>query len=467
MMVKVGNVGPYLLDTLSCHTFLTLDGGHSWRQILRGPYQHAFADQGGILLLVRDDGLPTDTLLYSLDHGRSFVQFPFLSTLSVLAPNTDDGKVFVRKLITRLRGVGTSVLIVAEPTLSALVTTAVPKQWLIRVDFAGHDFPTCILDLNDEDNDDFERWSLARLEQDASKRTQKKQRQLEAGNDDAGTVDNDQPEAGCLFGRKVKYLRRISDRQCFYGRDFDPRPHHELDQHCVCSRADFECDFNFEPLFLQPPSPPPSNSSSKAQSQPTSSFKCVHVGPTRAQSPASEPAPVPQDCLAGQEFYYESTGYRKMAISSCVGEHPLLGNQKPCLLYGTPPTNSLARLGLSWIAILSVSGILGWLTFHVIRRKAVSSSEPPSPDAIHLHGANSFRPQIKTTSTFASLEQLPKTLKGSLEAGMGHLQWAWELIVRAVLPPNARHRLNRNLYQTLDSEQARTEDATMLDEYVD
>ncbi|GJJ72837.1 hypothetical protein EMPS_05195 [Entomortierella parvispora] len=475
MMVKVGNVGPYLLDAQSCHTFLTLDGGHSWRQILRGPYQHAFADQGNILLLARDDGQPTDTLLYSLDHGRSFVQFRFLSSLPALPPIAgDDGKVFVRRLITRLHGIGTSIMILAEPTLSISTATrtadhlvAASKQWLIRIDFAGLDFPTCVLDLEDEDNDDFERWSLARPEQNAFDMTWDKQRQLEERNHDEDAVGDDQPEKGCLFGRKVKYLRRISDRQCFFGRDFDPRPHHELDQPCACTRDDFECAFNFEPLFLQPPLPPPSNSSAQSQDKTSSSlsFKCVPVAPTGIQPLNSRPAEMPQECLAGQEFYYESIGYRKMAISSCVGEHPLLGFKKPCLVYTNSPM-PLIRLGLLWIAIMFVSGFFGWVTFHIVRKRSMSTSEPSTPDAIHLQ-AHAFTPQIIAMSTLASMEQLPQSLKGSLEAGLDYLRGAWDVVARAVLPSSARQRLNRNRYQTLDSEQAAPEDATMLDEYVD
>lgn len=282
MVIGVGNVGNSLGEYMDGNTFLTRDGGHSWKEILHGPHQYDFGDHGSIILLVKDDERPTDHVIYSLDHGNTFKQFEFSKE-----------EVIVKDIVTKSNGVGKSFLLFA-------VSRASTKQMIFQIDFEGLDFPKCRLDLNDEKNDDFERWDLADL------RGEK-----------------------CMFGRKVEYFRRIEERMCWVGElQANPR---KIEDKCQCTANDFECDFNYEP---------------------DGTGKCVLI---------KEAKPVVQDekdvCAHlpdGVDYYYESIGYRKMAFSSCVGDHELMGIKKYC-----PGRGGRGFFGWLGILLASAGGAFG------------------------------------------------------------------------------------------------------------
>ncbi|KAF9188563.1 vacuolar protein sorting/targeting protein PEP1 [Haplosporangium sp. Z 767] len=281
MMIGVGNVGATLGDYAQGNTFLTRNGGHSWKEILHGPHQYDFGDHGSIILLVKDDELPTDHVMYSLDHGNTFQQFEFTTE-----------KVIVKDIVTKPNGIAKSFLLFAVPPVGGSNTA---KQLIYQIDFAGLDFPTCSLNLADEENDDFERWSIADLHGDQ-----------------------------CMFGRKVEYFRRIEDRQCFVGEmPINPR---QINSNCQCTAKDFECDFNYVP---------------------DDSGKCVLI--EGAKPVVYNEKEICASLPVGQNFYYESIGYRKMAFSSCVGDHELFGKKKYC-----PGRGGLGFFG--WVGILMASG---------------------------------------------------------------------------------------------------------------
>ena len=50
----VGNVGERLLDYTAGDTYLTSDGGATWKLVRRGPHLHEFADRGAVVVLVND-----------------------------------------------------------------------------------------------------------------------------------------------------------------------------------------------------------------------------------------------------------------------------------------------------------------------------------------------------------------------------------------------------------------------------
>ncbi|KAI1311572.1 vacuolar protein sorting/targeting protein PEP1 [Mortierella claussenii] len=281
MVIGVGNVGKSLGEYEQGNTFLTRDGGHSWREILHGPHQYDFGDQGSIILLVKDDERPTDHVIYSLDHGKTFQQYEFSTE-----------KVIVRDIVTKPGGIAKSFLLFATPLAGGSNTA---KQLIYQIDFEGLDLRKCVLNLQDESNDDFERWSLADLRGEQ-----------------------------CMFGRKVEYYRRIEDHQCFVGElEVNPR---EIVSNCQCTANDFECDYNYEP---------------------DGSGKCVLIKDAKpVQINEKEMcASLPE----GQNFYYESIGYRKMAFSSCVGDHELFGTKKYC-----PGKGGIGFFG--WVGILLASG---------------------------------------------------------------------------------------------------------------
>jgi len=60
----VGNVGDHLLAYEEGDTFLTNDGGVTWKKVRKGPHLHEFADWGAIVVLVNDKD-PTQHVRYA------------------------------------------------------------------------------------------------------------------------------------------------------------------------------------------------------------------------------------------------------------------------------------------------------------------------------------------------------------------------------------------------------------------
>ncbi|KAF8985678.1 vacuolar protein sorting/targeting protein PEP1 [Entomortierella lignicola] len=342
MAIGVGNVGATLTAYEQGSTFLTRDAGHSWKEILHGPHQYDFGDQGSIILLFKDDGTPTDHVIYSLDHGNTFQQYEF---------TTD--KVILRDIVTKPGGIGKSFLLFATPQPGR---SNAAKQWIYQIDFEGLDLPTCRLDLNDESNDDFERWSLADLRGEA-----------------------------CMFGRKVEYFRRIEDHQCFVGElAVNPRT---IQQNCQCTEKDFECDYNYEP---------------------DANGKCVLI--KDAQPVELNAKEICSALPQGQDYYYESIGYRKMAISSCVGDHELFGVKRYC-----PGKGGIGFFGWIGIILASSSGAFG-LIFLINRYRGYFGSSRGSfirlgndmYDQIHLPRSSSL-PSVNMPSM-----RVPRSFSRSL-----------------------------------------------------
>ncbi|KAG0226451.1 vacuolar protein sorting/targeting protein PEP1 [Actinomortierella wolfii] len=206
-------------------------------------------------------------------------------------------KYLLNDIIAQPNGVGKSFTVFASPRVGS------EKLVLISIDFEGLAMRKCELDLKNEDKDDFERWSPA---------------QLRGGE--------------CVFGRKVEYFRRLPEAQCFVGEELT-NPH-VIEQACQCTEADFECDYNYEP---------------------NDKGECVLI---EGAKPAidfanTDPKEICKDLPQGQDYYYESFGYRKMAISRCVGEHRLQGTKRMC------PGAKSGGGGLGffgWVAILGASG---------------------------------------------------------------------------------------------------------------
>lgn len=76
ILLGVGNVGEHLLDYESGNTFMSNDGGITWTESHKSPYQWEFGDQGSIVVMVKD-GEPTDRVLYTLDEGRTWEEHIF------------------------------------------------------------------------------------------------------------------------------------------------------------------------------------------------------------------------------------------------------------------------------------------------------------------------------------------------------------------------------------------------------
>lgn len=74
LVMGVGSIGARLLPYDECDTFLSTDGGLTWRMVDDGAHKYEFGDQGSVIVMVEDEE-PTDEMKYSFDFGRTWHEF--------------------------------------------------------------------------------------------------------------------------------------------------------------------------------------------------------------------------------------------------------------------------------------------------------------------------------------------------------------------------------------------------------
>lgn len=187
IVMGVGNTGKFLKPYDKGDLFVSDDAGVSWQKALDGPHLYEFGNQGAVLVAISDED-DTDTLRYSIDHGKNWAK-------------ADLGVKIRAKFVTTAAD---------STTLKFLVMGVKGDDWhIIKVDFEGLQERTC-------KKDDFENWP-ARVDEDG--------------------------KASCIMGHKQFFRRRKADAECFIDEEFkDPIPEFEP---CKCTKADFECDTNF------------------------------------------------------------------------------------------------------------------------------------------------------------------------------------------------------------------------------
>ncbi|KAF7724908.1 vacuolar protein sorting/targeting protein PEP1 [Apophysomyces ossiformis] len=188
------------------------------------------------------------------------------------------------------------------------------KTVAYHIDFSAIHPTQCKLDVDHPDDDDFELWS-----------------------------PEDTRGEKCLFGRETLYYRRIRERDCYIGEKLvQPR---EVVRNCQCTEADFECDFNYVR---------------------DENNKCVLV-------PGLQPL-IPK-CDGSIDFYYEPTGYRKIAGSTCENGHELdKGQQHWC--------PGKARSSAMWVVYLFAPIVAASIVFACLRyRRRVGFGRIRLPDS--------------------------------------------------------------------------------------
>ncbi|CUM51723.1 unnamed protein product [Debaryomyces tyrocola] len=196
LMMAVGNVGEYLEDFDKCSTFISRDGGITWKEIKKGVYMWEYGDRGTILVLVNAEKT-TDKLIYSLDEGDTWHEYKFaeesIDVLDLATVPSDTSRKFL------------------------IFGKSDRKMVSYSIDFTNIHKRQCQLDLDNPNDDDFEYWSPTH----------------------PSTPDN------CLFGREAKYLRRaIGHNDCFIG-SAPLIEGFKVTRNCSCTRKDYECDYNF------------------------------------------------------------------------------------------------------------------------------------------------------------------------------------------------------------------------------
>jgi hypothetical protein len=194
IMIGVGNVGERLGLYNEGDTFMTKDGGITWKPIMKGTYMWEYGDQGSVIVLVQRH-TPTKDVYYSTDEGESWKKYEF----------DGDGLTQVDRITT-----------VPSDNSRQFVLWGKKDGELaaVNLDFTGLTDKQCHLDKEnvDDPKSDYELWSP----QHPHKTTDKE----------------------CLFGHVSRYYRKKPLSNCYNGPLIDRL--HDIERNCTCTRQDFE-----------------------------------------------------------------------------------------------------------------------------------------------------------------------------------------------------------------------------------
>lgn len=162
--MAVGNVGEKLAPYSESDTFLSRDAGFTWEEVQKKAHFWEFGDSGSVLLMANDE-VPVDHVLYSTNEGKTWSQYKFI-----------DEKVRVREIITtpsdtsrRFILIGSyaksRMAIVVHLDFSALTSTQCMFAHLSH-SRAHNDVCQGNLNPGDPNNDDFELWSPSQIRGD-------------------------------------------------------------------------------------------------------------------------------------------------------------------------------------------------------------------------------------------------------------------------------------------------------------
>ncbi|KAF5011665.1 hypothetical protein FDECE_2240 [Fusarium decemcellulare] len=198
LIFGVGHVGPALGEMKDADTFMSDDGGITWKNVKKGPWTWQYGDQGSIIVLAQrathGNDAKAKSVSYSLDQGNTWVDYEFT-----------DKEVTILDLTSVTTGVSRNFLVWCR--------TGDNKLFTVNIDFTGLTDKVC--KYSDDDSSDYDLWSPKHPLQ---------------------------PD-GCLFGHKANYYRKKADRNC-YNKATLSRLHGY--ENCECSRRDYECAYNFE-----------------------------------------------------------------------------------------------------------------------------------------------------------------------------------------------------------------------------
>ncbi|KAM9379963.1 VPS10 domain-containing receptor SorCS1 [Phaethornis superciliosus] len=229
IIVASGNIGSELSDS-DISMFVSSDAGNTWKQIFEEEHSVLYLDQGGVLVAMKHTSLPIRHLWLSFDEGGSWSKYSFTSL-----PLFVDG-------------------VLGEPGEETLIMTVFGhfshrSEWqLVKVDYKSIFDRRCA-------EEDYRPWQL-----------------------------HSQGEA-CIMGAKRIYRKRKSEKKCMQGKYAGAM----TSKPCVCTEADFDCDYGYERH---------------------SNGQCL---PAFWYNPSS----LSKDCSLGQS-YLNSTGYRKVVSNNCT-----------------------------------------------------------------------------------------------------------------------------------------------------
>lgn len=141
LLLSTGNVGYSLADRSDeINTYLSRDGGLTWNEVVKGSHIYEIGDHGGLIVLA-DDQIATDTILYSWNEGISFDKLKFT-----------DSPIEISNIIIEPSNTGTSFVVYGENEFGAGVVVGLDFSSLHQRVCKGVDSP------NTEESD-FEYWT--------------------------------------------------------------------------------------------------------------------------------------------------------------------------------------------------------------------------------------------------------------------------------------------------------------------
>ncbi|KAJ7460667.1 vacuolar protein sorting/targeting protein 10 [Mycena latifolia] len=241
LLMAVGNVGESLAPYDQSDTFLSRDAGFTWEEVHKDAHLWEFGDSGSILVMANDEE-PTDHVLFSTDEGLNWHEYKFSEEM-----------MRIRSIVTVPSDTSRRFILIGNLPHS-------PASTVVHLDFTALTSKQCVLSLENPGKDDFELWSPSEERQEK-----------------------------CLFGRQTLYHRRVRETNCVVGAQ--EKATERIEKNCLCTRADFECEFNY---FKN------------------EADECV-------LAPGTTPLPNDDSCRNGEDYWYERTAYRKISFSSCEG----------------------------------------------------------------------------------------------------------------------------------------------------
>lgn len=199
ILMGFGGVGENVQFFGKANTYISRDGGVTWRFAFPGPGVHSFGDQGNVIVYIPFSGRsnkPSNIIRFSLDQGQNWSEYklPVPCYPMELISASDGSKAnFVLSGVTEIKD-----------TMQKVV---------YALDFA----------------DAFEG--------------------VKCGDDDMEQVYvRVSPDGGnptCVYGTKQSFMRRKQDAKCFVQASFD-QDIKALEEKCKCTEQDFECS----PYFM-------------------------------------------------------------------------------------------------------------------------------------------------------------------------------------------------------------------------
>ncbi|KAJ4137573.1 vacuolar protein sorting/targeting protein PEP1 [Fusarium equiseti] len=199
LIFAYGNIGSSLGNIKDADTFMSADGGITWKNVKKGVWTWQYGDQGSIIVLAqratRGNAVKSKAVSYSIDEGKTWTDYEFSKK-----------EVTVQDLTSVHSGTSRNFLV--------WYRTDDKKMFAANLDFSGLANQPC--KYSDGDSSDYDLWSPRHpLQKD-----------------------------DCLFGHKAKYLRKKPGRKCYNQASMSRLREYE---NCECTRRDFECAYNFEP----------------------------------------------------------------------------------------------------------------------------------------------------------------------------------------------------------------------------